>query len=102
MFKLNNSINVTPDEITKVVRDHNLHIYQNIWHYSFNDIFQQVNFKFERRKGGIEVLYSRAYNSFSPLLIYTNTDSNLLVKENHSTQSEYDQSNENYRHVFWF
>src|SRR3990172_7602332 len=102
MFTLNSSIKVTPDEIHKVIGDHNLHIYQNIWHYSFNDIFQLTNFKLERKKDGRIILYSRAYNSFSPFLMYTNIDSNLFIKKENALQGEFDQGNENYRHLFWF
>ena len=93
-------MNIPPSEIHKVINDYNLHIYQNIWHYSFNEIFQWTNFKFEKREKA-QILYSRAYNSFSPLLFYTNDDSKIYIKEENAIQNDYDQDNENYRHIFW-
>ena len=98
---LSNKMNITPSEVSKVVNDNNLHIYQNIWHYSFNDDFQQVNFKFEKTKNGIITLYSEPHNQFCPLLIYTNTNQKLLLKERNAIQNEFEQ-NKNYRKVFWF
>ena len=102
MFMLNNKMNIAPGDVSKVVNDNNLHIYQNIWHYSFNNIFQQVNFKFEKTKDGTITLYSEPHNQFCPLLIYTNTDKKLLLKGKNAVQNEFDQTNENYRQVFWF
>jgi len=95
-------MNITAGELHKVIEDYNLHIYQNIWHYTFNDIFQQTNFKLEKTKNGIITLYSRPYNSFSPLLTYINVDSDVYLIENNAIQGKYEQSNEDYRHVFWF
>ena len=95
-------MNITPGDVSKVVNDNNLHIYQNIWHYSFNNIFQQVNFKFEKVKDGTITLYSQPHNQFCPLLIYTNTDKKNLLEEKNAIQNEFDHTNEKYRQVFWF
>ena len=87
MFMLNTKMNIASAEVSKVINDNNLHIYQNIWHYSFNDIFQQRNFKFEKSKDGTITLYSESHNQFSPLLIYTNTDEKFLLKEKNNKAS---------------
>jgi len=102
VFISNNKMNISPGEVLKVVKDNNLHIYQNIWHYSFNDIFQNANFKYEKVKDGTITLYSEPHNQFSPLLIYTNSDKNFFLRERNAIQNEFDQTNEKYRQVFWF
>ena len=102
MFNFDKTIIIKPTEIIKVITDHNLHIYKNIWHYSFNNDFQKNDFRFEKKKNGTKILYSNAYNSFSPLLIYTNVDSDLFLKVRNAFQDSFDELNKNYRHVFWY
>lgn len=102
MLNFYKSINIKPFEINKVINDYNLHIHKNIWHYSFNAIFQQADFKFVKMKNGVKVLYSRAHNQFSPLLAYTNVDSEIFLKETNAILNSFNELNENYRQIFWF
>lgn len=102
MLNFYKPIKIKPNEIHKVIGDHNLRIYKNIWHYSFNEVFQQTDFKFVKMKDGVKILYSKAHNQFSPLLIFSNTESNIALKETNAIQSEFNEENENKRNVFWF
>ena len=102
ILNLNKPMIVKPSEINKVIEDYNLRIYKNIWHYSYNSKYQLLNFKFEDRKDGTKILYSKSRNIFAPLLIYTNSDSEILLKEDNAIQNPVDQENLLYRHAFWF
>ena len=102
MINLNSSLIIKANEIKKVIAEHNLQIYKNIWHYSFNDDFQNIDFKFIRKKNEPKILYSTAYNSFSPLLIYSDSNSDIILKEMNAIQNSFDSLNKNYRHIFWY
>ncbi len=102
MFSSNKITKVKPNEIQKVIEDYNLHICKNIWHYSFNDEFQKNSFSFGKRKNGEVVLYSKAYNVFAPLLIYTNSDEIIYIQKDNAAQGAFDHKNETSRNVFWF
>jgi hypothetical protein len=95
-------INIKASEIQKVISDYKLHIYKNIWHYSFNDEFQQNEFKLAKAKDDLKFLYSKAHNQFSPLLVYTNADSRISLKVKNAIISEFNEGDEDYRNIFWF
>ena len=102
MLNLDKPKIIKPQEIRNIINDNNLHIYKDIWHYSYNEKYQQVKFNFEERKDGIKILYSKSRNIFAPLLIYTNSDSDFILEKDNAIQNEVDQENLIYRHAFWF
>ncbi len=102
MLILNKLINIQASEKDKVIQDYNLHIYKNIWHYSFNDNFRRNNFQLEKNSNGQVILFSKAYHIFAPTLIYTNHNKEVLLKKNNALSCEFNPTNKNYRHVFWF
>ncbi len=102
MTNIDKTIFVKPCEISKVIGDYNLHIYKNIWHYSFNESFQCADFKFKEMANGENILYSSAYNQFSPSMIYVNAKSKVFLQEANAIQKEYDPKNKAKRSIYWF
>ena len=90
------------NEATEIIKEENLKIYKNLWHYSFNTVFNKRDFYIQKSNDGIINLFSNPLNEFSPALIYTNDANNVTVRVDNLINGPYDSKNEVKRNVFWY
>lgn len=104
MFLLiSKSLRISANEIERIISDHNLHIYYNIWHYSFNHRFLLDKFVFKKNKNGSIFLYAKPLNHHSPSLVYSNTNTiNHDIILPNLINGSYEPSNTTDRNIFWF
>ena len=92
---------IPAQEAKKVIEDNNLKLYNNIWHYSFNDVFFVNDFNLVKNKNGSIYLYTKPLNHWSPTPLFANF-SNPLLKIKNIIKGEYDSEKRDNRKIFWF
>ena len=92
---------IFPDKVAEIVREYDLKIYKDIWHYSFNNIFKR-DFFLKKDKDGTINLFSNPLNEFCPALIYTNNINKVIIKTENLINGPYDSKNDIQRRVFWY
>jgi len=95
------SIKIEATKVEQVIIDYDLKIYHDIWHYSFNNIFER-NFFIKKDKNNIINLFSNPLNQFCPALIYTNNNNKTKIKIKNLITDSYNFENKVQRKVFWY
>jgi hypothetical protein len=91
---------ISSDKAAELVKEYNLKIYKNIWHYSFNEVFKREFFL--KKKDGIINIFSNPLNQHCPVLLYTNDVDKATVKITNLVDGAFDSKNETPRRVFWY
>lgn len=102
MYLEKSKILIKSSEVNKVISDHNLKIYRNIWHYSFNEMFWKKDFEFNKLENGDIFLHTEAHNQFSPLLLFTNSLIDVKIQKNNHLLENYIAHDETKRNILWF
>ena len=93
---------ISPNKAAEIVKEYDLNVYKNIWHYSFNIDFDKRYFYLKKSKDGTINLFSNPLNEFCPALIYTNNINKVIIKTENLINGPYDSKNDIQRRVFWY
>lgn len=85
----------------RLINKQEFKIYENIWHYSFNDILSKNFYKLSDKEGRINIV-KEPFDAWSPVLLYLNYDGPPLVRTKNLIDSAYDKSGPEGNKVFWY
>jgi len=90
----------------ELIQKHDLKLYRDIWHYSFNKIFFKKDFYLLQNDNGDINLFSQPLNIFTPLPLYVNNNDNRIInltKNSHNCiLDSYEFLNKEERKIFWY
>lgn len=85
-------------EAWQIITEEGLLLHQDLWHFSFNPVFDYREYYFDKKN---KVVYSLPLNQWSPMLVYLK-HSFFLPQNNFITEKTFDRNNKEKRKIFWY
>jgi hypothetical protein len=100
MFAKN--ILMKPDEAFGFAAEHKLRIFRDIWHYTFNPVFQTQDFRLEKTDAGTVLYATEPHSQYDPLLIFASKGCGSHIRKLNAVLAEYDEKDKHERYIYWF